>query len=106
MAFHHAKAVAMIGTLLRCGCITTAALVTGPVTSIGSMAWHFSDAGSSCFSIPMAIVAMPVGWVLAAAAGVEKDRRVRRRTAHVCLSCSDAVTSHSRVDRDRFGSAA
>jgi len=53
--------------------MTTAALVTGPVQSIGSTAWHSSDAGSSCFSIPLAIVAMPVGWVLAVAAGVEKD---------------------------------
>jgi hypothetical protein len=70
---HFTKAVVMIGALLQCGCMTTAALVTGPVTSIGSMAWHSSDAGSSCFSIPMAIVAMPVGWVLAVSAGVEKD---------------------------------
>jgi hypothetical protein len=38
--------------------MTTAGLVTGPVTSIGSMAWHSSDAGSSCFSILLAIVAM------------------------------------------------
>jgi hypothetical protein len=53
--------------------MTTAGLVTGPVTSIGSMAWHSSDAGSSCFSILLAIVAMQVGWALAVAAGVGKD---------------------------------
>lgn len=70
---HFTKAVVMMGALLQCGCMTTAALVTGPVTSIGSMAWHSSDAGTSCFSIPLAIVAMPVGWVLTLAAGVEKD---------------------------------
>ena len=67
------RSVVLIGAMLQCGCMTTTALVTGPVQSIGSMAWHSSDAGSSCFSIPFAIVAMPVGWVLAVAAGVEKD---------------------------------
>jgi hypothetical protein len=70
---HFTKAVVMIGAMAPCGCMTTAALVTGPVTSIGSVAWHSSDAGASCFSIPMTIVAMPVGCVLAVAAGVEKD---------------------------------
>jgi hypothetical protein len=44
---HFAKAVVMAGAMLQCGCMTTAGLVTGPVASIGSMAWHSSDAGSS-----------------------------------------------------------
>jgi hypothetical protein len=70
---HFTRYVVLIGAMLQYGCMTTAGLVTGPVTSIGSMAWHSSDAGGSCFSIPLAIVAMPVGWVLTVAAGVEKD---------------------------------
>ena len=48
-------------------------LVTGPVTSFVSMAWHGTEAGSTCLAIPFAILLVPVGWVRAVCEGVEKD---------------------------------
>ena len=52
--------------------MTSAAVVTGPVTSLVSMAWRASETGPPCLALPLAILAIPVGWVKAACDGVDK----------------------------------
>jgi len=67
------KSIVFAVAMLQCGCMTSAALVTGPVTSFVSMAWHGTEAGSTCLAIPFAILLVPVGWVRVVCVGVEKD---------------------------------
>jgi len=56
------------------GCMTTTALVTGPITSMVSIARAQQNVGEACLVVPtIGIILLPFGWAAVVTYGVEKD---------------------------------